>query len=79
VPLLADLSSPDVILRILVKCYIWSIALYGTETWTLRAVDQKHLKSFEIWCWRRMEISWTDHVRNEEELLRAKEQRNILH
>ena len=28
----------------LVKCYIWSIALYGAETWTLRAVDQKHLK-----------------------------------
>jgi hypothetical protein len=29
---------------------------------------------------RRMEkISWTDHVRNEEVLLRAKEQRNILH
>jgi hypothetical protein len=26
----------------LVKCYIWSIALYGAETWTLRAVDQKH-------------------------------------
>jgi len=24
-------------------------------------------------------ISWTDHVRNEEELLRVKEQRNILH
>jgi len=23
----------------LVKCYIWSIALYGAETWTLRAVD----------------------------------------
>jgi hypothetical protein len=49
----------------LVKCYIWSIALYGAETWTLQAVDQKHLKSFEMWCWRRMEkISWTDHVRN---------------
>jgi len=27
----------------------------------------------------RMEISWTDRVRNEEELLRAKEERNILH
>src|SRR5215468_2360862 len=26
-----------------------------------------------------MEISWTDHVRNEEVLLRVKEQRNILH
>jgi len=24
----------------LVKCYIWSVALYGAETWTLRAVDQ---------------------------------------
>jgi hypothetical protein len=21
----------------LVKCYVWSIALYGAETWTLRA------------------------------------------
>jgi hypothetical protein len=26
-----------------------------------------------------MEISWTDHVRNEEALLTVKEQRNILH
>ena len=64
----------------LVKCYVWNIALYGAETWTLRAVDQKHLESFEMWCWRRMEkISWTDHVRNEDMLLRVKEQRNILH
>jgi hypothetical protein len=64
----------------LMKCYIWSIALYGPETWTLRAVDQKHLKSFEMWCWRRMEkISWTDHIRNKEVLVRVKEQKNILH
>jgi hypothetical protein len=63
-----------------VKCYIWSIVLYGAETWTLRVVDQKHLESFEEWCWRRMKkICWTDHVRNEEVLLRVKEQRNILH
>jgi len=64
----------------LVKCYVWSIDLYGAETWGLRAMDQKHLESFEMWCWRRMKkISWTDHVRNEEVLLRVKEQRNILH
>jgi hypothetical protein len=47
---------------------------------TLRAVDQKHVESFEMWWWRRMEkISWTDHVRNEQVLLRVKERRNILH
>jgi len=56
------------------KCYIWSTALYGAETWTFRAVDQKHLESFEMWCWSRMEkISWIDHVRNEEVLLSVKE------
>jgi len=35
----------------LAKCYIWSIALYGVETWTIRAVDQKHLETLEMWCW----------------------------
>jgi len=23
----------------LVKCYVWSMALFGAETWTLRATD----------------------------------------
>jgi hypothetical protein len=32
----------------LLMYYVWSIALYGAETWTLRAVDQKHLESLEI-------------------------------
>ena len=63
----------------LIKCHIWSMALYGAETWALRAADQKYLERFEMWCWRRMEkISWIDHVRNEEVLLRVNEQRNIL-
>jgi hypothetical protein len=26
-----------------VKCYVWSVALYGAEIWNFRAVDQKHL------------------------------------
>ena len=29
----------------LVKCYIWSVALFGAETWTFRKVDQKYLES----------------------------------
>jgi len=58
----------------LVKCYIWSIALRGAEIWTLQAVDQKHLESFEMWCWRSTEkISWAGHVTYEEVLLKSQE------
>jgi len=52
----------------LVKCYIWSIAFCGYETWAFWEVDQKCLESFEIFCWRRMKISWYDCVSNEEVL-----------
>jgi hypothetical protein len=63
-----------------VKCYIWSIDLYGAKTWTLQKLDQKYLESFEMCCWRRMEkISWMDHVNNEAVLHRVKEERTILH
>ena len=34
----------------LVKCYIWNMALYGAETWTLWAAEQKYMVSFEMWC-----------------------------
>ena len=60
------------------KCYIYSTALYGAKTWTLRKVSHKYLESSAMWCWRRMEISWTDRVRNEEVLHGVKEERNIL-
>jgi hypothetical protein len=30
------------IMKKLVEGYIWSIAFYCVETWTLRKVDQKH-------------------------------------
>jgi hypothetical protein len=46
---------------------------------TLRKVDQKYQKSFEMWCWQRMgKISWTDRVRNEEVLHRVKKEINTL-
>jgi len=31
-----------------VKCYIWSTALRGIENWTLRKVDEKYRKCFEV-------------------------------
>ena len=38
----------------LVLCYVWSTVLYGSETWTLKKLEQKYLERFEMWCWRRM-------------------------
>jgi len=31
-----------------VKCYIWSMALYDAEISTLRAADQKYMERFEM-------------------------------
>jgi len=61
-------------------CDLWPVRLCHIFYTHYLAVDHKHLESFEMWCWRRTEkTSWTDHMRNEEVLLRVKEQRNILH
>ena len=62
-----------------VKHHIRSIASYGAETRTLGMVDQSHVESLEMWCWRRIEkIHGTDLMRNAEVLQRVKRERNIL-
>ena len=63
----------------MIKTLIWSVTLYGSETWTLRKEDTRRLEAFEMWIWRRMEkISWTEHVTNEEVLQRVEEERAIM-
>jgi hypothetical protein len=48
---------------------VWSSALYGSENWTLRKLEQKYMESFEMWCWRRMEkIKGPEKVTNEQVL-----------
>ena len=43
------ISKLDLSLRNeLFKCYVWSIAVCGAENRTLRKVDQKCLKNFEM-------------------------------
>jgi len=63
------------------KTLVWSVALYGSETWTLRKEDIKRIQAFEMWIiWRKMEkISWTEHVSNEEVLSLVNEQRCLVH
>jgi exonuclease III len=63
----------------LAKCFVWSVLLYGAETWTLREHEKKKLEAFEMWMWRRMlKISWKDKVSNVKVLERIGEVRTLL-
>jgi len=56
------------------------VIVCGTEISVLWTADQKYQGCFEMWCWIKKEkISWTDRVKNEEELHRVKGYRNALH
>ena len=58
---------------------MWSVALYGAETWTLRRNQQKRLESFETWIWRRMKhVKWTDKIKNAVALERVGDGRIML-
>jgi len=60
----------------IIKCLVWSIALYVAETWTLMQADRSRLEDFEMWIWRRMEkISWKDKNTNEEILHMVQDRR----
>ncbi|XP_025406672.1 uncharacterized protein LOC112680706 [Sipha flava] len=62
----------------LIKSFVWSIALYGAETWTILKAERKKIEAFETWCWRRaLKIFWTEKVKNEEVYLRMNEQKAI--
>jgi len=44
----------------MVKVLVWSVVLYGSETWTSRQEDIRSLEASEMWIWRRlMKIPWT--------------------
>ena len=63
----------------LVMCFVWSVVLYGAETWTLRRNDQKQLEAFEVWICKRMErVKWTDKIKNAVVLEKVGEGRIML-
>uniref|UniRef100_A0A2S2PJ80 Endonuclease-reverse transcriptase n=1 Tax=Schizaphis graminum TaxID=13262 RepID=A0A2S2PJ80_SCHGA len=75
------LASRNVSLKIkknLLKTYVWSIALYGCEIWTITTENRRRLESFEMWCYRRMlRINWMDRITNKEVLDRITEAKLI--
>ncbi|KAL4149828.1 hypothetical protein QTP88_003684 [Uroleucon formosanum] len=76
------LCSKNMSIRVkkrLIKVYVWSVALYGCETWVLNKAEQKFLESFEMWCWRRMlRVSWVERRTNENVLNEINETWKIL-
>ena len=62
-----------------IKCYVWSVLLYGYETWTMSTTDEKKIEAVEMWCHRRMlKLPWTERKANEEVLQMASAERNII-
>jgi len=51
----------------MVKTFVWSVASYGSETWTLQTEDIRRLEPFEMWIWRcMMKVPWIEHKTNVE-------------
>ena len=57
----------------MVRAYVWSIVLFGSETWK---IGTEVFGELEMWCWRRMEkIKWSERVTNEQAIERIAEKR----
>lgn len=78
--LLTSRSVSKEIRKRIIKTYVWPVAMYGSETWTLSKTARKQLDALEMWCWRRMEkVSWTEHRTNLEVLAQVREERRLTH
>ena len=63
----------------LINSCIWSVALYGSERWTLGKNEERAINASEIRCWRRMlKIKWTDRIMNGEVFQKVKGYYDIL-
>ena len=34
-----------------IKTYVWSVFLYGSDTWMIIEVDERRIVAFETWCY----------------------------
>ena len=50
----------------LVKAMIFSVVMYGCESWTVKKAEHWRIDAFELWCWRRLLIvPWTERRSNQ--------------
>ena len=38
----------------LVKAMVFTIVMYGCESWTVKKAEHRRIDAFELWCWRRL-------------------------
>ena len=38
----------------LVKAMVFSMVMYGCESWTVKKAECRRIDAFELWCWRRL-------------------------
>jgi len=58
---------------------VWSVLLYGCETWTIRKNEKDCLEAMEMWILRKMnKTSWVERKTNEQVLRDVSEKRNII-
>ena len=44
----------------LVKAMVFSVVMYGCESWTVKKADHQRIDAFDLWCWRRLlRVPWT--------------------
>ena len=44
----------------LVKARVFSVVMYGCESWTIKKAEHRRIDAFELWCWSRLlRIPWT--------------------
>ena len=44
----------------LVKAMIFTVVIYGCESWTIKKAECRKIDNFELWCWRRLlRVPWT--------------------
>ena len=44
----------------LVKAMVFSVLMYGCESWTIKKAEHQRINAFELWCWRTLlRVSWT--------------------
>ena len=63
------LKSRDITLQTKVhrvKAIVFSVVMYGCESWTIKKAECHRIDAFELWCWRRIfRVPWTIRISNQ--------------